>query len=206
MQWWFQVVRPMGCFMSIGALWSLEWWQARGQGGKDMEAGRAIIILLSHPDCLGQKYIPFKVYLAFSCPSYLMGREGALCSVQTILRLDEKQVYRVTKSRLQLKDSYSNSRSLTGFMTLSLRYVIYIYTYMCIYIYIYIYIYNLYCYSVTKSCPTLCDPMNCSTQAFPALYCLPGFAQTHVHWVSDAIQPSHPLSSPSPLTLNPSQH
>lgn len=91
-----------------------------------MEAGRARITLLSVPDCLGQKYIPFKAYLASPCPSYLMGREGALCSVQTILRLDEKQVYKITRSRLQIKDNYLNSRSITGFMTLSLRYVIYI--------------------------------------------------------------------------------
>ena len=60
--------------------------------------------------------------------------------------------------------------------------------------------------SVTHSRPTLCDPMNCSTPGFPVLHHLPEFAQTHVHWVSDAIQPSHPLSSPSPLALNLSQH
>ena len=61
------------------------------------------------------------------------------------------------------------------------------------------------CGSVTKSCPTLCSPMNCSTPGFPVLNYLPQFAQTHVHWVSDAIQPSHPLSPPS-LALNLSQH
>ena len=48
--------------------------------------------------------------------------------------------------------------------------------------------------------------MDCSMPSFPVLYYLPQFAQTHVHWVSDAIQPSHPLSSPSPLALNLSQH
>ena len=48
-------------------------------------------------------------------------------------------------------------------------------------------------------------PMNCSTSGFRILQCLPEFAQTHVHWVSDAIQPSHPLSPPSPA-LNLSQH
>ena len=52
-----------------------------------------------------------------------------------------------------------------------------------------------YC-SVTKSCPTLCDPMDCSTPGFPALHHLPEFAQPDVHWVSDAIQSSHPLSPP----------
>ena len=52
----------------------------------------------------------------------------------------------------------------------------------------------------------LCDPMNCSTPGFPVLHCLLELAQTHVCWVGDAIQPSHPLSSPSPPALNLSQH
>ena len=60
--------------------------------------------------------------------------------------------------------------------------------------------------SVAQSCPTLCDPMNRSTPGLPVHHQLPEFTQTHVHWVSDAIQPSHPLSSPSPPTPNPSQH
>ena len=60
--------------------------------------------------------------------------------------------------------------------------------------------------SVAKSCSTLCDPMDCSMPGFPVLHCLLEFAQTHVHWVSDAIQPSHPPSSPSPPALNLSQH
>ena len=51
-----------------------------------------------------------------------------------------------------------------------------------------------YCCSATKLCPTLCDPVDCSTSGFPVLHYLPEFAQTHVHWVSDAIQPSHPHS------------
>ena len=55
-------------------------------------------------------------------------------------------------------------------------------------------------------CPTLCDPMNCSTPGFPALHYLPEFVQTHTHWVSDAILPSLPLLSPSSLALNLSQH
>ena len=50
--------------------------------------------------------------------------------------------------------------------------------------------------SDTQSCPTLCDPMNCSTPGLPAHHQLPEFAQTHIHWVSDAIEPSHPLLSP----------
>ena len=60
--------------------------------------------------------------------------------------------------------------------------------------------------SVTQSCPTLCDPMNRSTRGLPVHHQLPEFTQTHVHWVSDAIQPPHPLSSPSPPAPNPSQH
>ena len=60
--------------------------------------------------------------------------------------------------------------------------------------------------SVTQLCPTLCDPVNCGTPGFPVHHQLQGFTQTHVHRVSDAIQPSHPLSSPSPPAPNPSQH
>src|SRR5574340_127548 len=59
---------------------------------------------------------------------------------------------------------------------------------------------------VTQSCPTLSDPMNCSTPGLPVHHHLPEFTQTHVHRVGDAIQPSHPLSSPSPPAPNPSQH
>ena len=60
--------------------------------------------------------------------------------------------------------------------------------------------------SVSQSCPTLCDPMNRSTPGLPVHHHLPEFTQTHVHWVGDAIQPSHPLSSPSPPALNLSRH
>ena len=60
--------------------------------------------------------------------------------------------------------------------------------------------------SVTQSCPTLWDPMNHSTPGLPVHHQLLEFTQTHVHRVSDAIQPSHPLSSPSPPAPNPSQH
>ena len=60
--------------------------------------------------------------------------------------------------------------------------------------------------SVAQSCPTLCDPMHRSTPGLPVHHQLPEFTQTHIHRVSDAIQPSHPLSSPSPLVPNPSQH
>ena len=60
--------------------------------------------------------------------------------------------------------------------------------------------------SVAQLCPTLCDPMIRSTPGLPVHHKLPEFTQTHVHRVGDAIQPCHPLSSPSAPALNPSQH
>ena len=63
----------------------------------------------------------------------------------------------------------------------------------------------LSCCSVTGLCLTLCNLMQCSTPGFPVHHQLPELAQTHVHWVGDAIQPSHPLSSPSPPALSLSQ-
>ena len=60
--------------------------------------------------------------------------------------------------------------------------------------------------SASQLCLTLCDSMDCSTLGLPVHRQLPEFTQIHVHWVSDAIQPSHPLSSPSPPTFNLSQH
>ena len=60
--------------------------------------------------------------------------------------------------------------------------------------------------SVTQSYPTLCDPVDCSTPGFPVHHQLPELAQTHVHQVCDAIQPSHPLLSPSPPAFNLSQN
>ena len=62
-----------------------------------------------------------------------------------------------------------------------------------------------YCCSVPQSCPTLFDPMDCSTPGFPVHH-LPELAQTHVHWVSDAIQPFHPLTTRSPPAFNISRH
>ena len=69
-------------------------------------------------------------------------------------------------------------------------------------------LFNLYAEfsSVAQSCPTLCNPMNCSMPGLPVHHQLLEFTQTHVHRVGDAIQPSHPLSSPSPPAPNPSQH
>ena len=61
------------------------------------------------------------------------------------------------------------------------------------------------CCSVTQLCLTLCNPVGCSKSGFPVLHHLLELAQTHVHRVSDAIQPSHPLSSPYPLVCNVSQ-
>ena len=60
--------------------------------------------------------------------------------------------------------------------------------------------------SVAQWCPTLCDPMDCSMPGFSIHHQLPEFTQPHVHWVSDAIHPSHPLSPPSPPAINLSQH
>ena len=62
------------------------------------------------------------------------------------------------------------------------------------------------CCSIDKLCPTLCDPMDCSTPGFPVLHYLPEFVQSHVCWVDDAIQPSHPLSLLSLPALSLSQH
>ena len=61
------------------------------------------------------------------------------------------------------------------------------------------------CCSVAQSCPTLCDPMDCSTPGFPVLHYFLEFTQTHVHWVSDDSQPSPPLLPPPPPALNLSQ-
>ena len=60
--------------------------------------------------------------------------------------------------------------------------------------------------SLAQSCLNLCNPMDCSMPGLPVHCQLPGFTQTHVHWVGDVIQPSHPLLSPSPPTFNLSQH
>ena len=60
--------------------------------------------------------------------------------------------------------------------------------------------------SVTQWCLTLCDPMDCGTPGLPVYHQLPEFTQTHVHWVSDIIQPPHPLLSPSPPTFDLSHH
>ena len=77
---------------------------------------------------------------------------------------------------------------------------------VCVCVYTYVYIYNIQFSSVNQLYLTLCNPMNRSTPGLPVHHQLPKFTQTHVHRVGDAIQPSHPLSSPSPPAPNPSQH
>ena len=62
------------------------------------------------------------------------------------------------------------------------------------------------CCSVAKLCLTLCDPMDCSIPGFPVLHCLLEFPQIHAHWVSDSIQPAHPLSTLCSPAFNLSQH
>ena len=89
-----------------------------------------------------------------------------------------------------------------------------IFTYICTYFYVtlffskntvcYINMYSVQFSSVAQSCPTLCDPMNPSTPGLPVHHQLLEFTQTHIHRVGDAIQPSHPLSSPSSPAPNPS--
>ena len=71
--------------------------------------------------------------------------------------------------------------------------------------YIYTMEYSVQFSSVTQSCPTLCNPMDCSMPGLPVHHQLPEFTQTHVHWVGDVIQPSPPLSAPSPA-FHLSQH
>ena len=80
----------------------------------------------------------------------------------------------------------------------------YVHIYIII-ICIYTYIYRISDQIIAQWCPTLCDPMNRSMPGLPVHHQLPEFTQTHIHQVSDAIQPSHPLSSPSPPAPNPSQ-
>ena len=69
-----------------------------------------------------------------------------------------------------------------------------------------LYVFHLSFSSVAQSCPTLCNPVDCSTPGLPVHQQLLEFTQTHVHWISNTIQPSHPLLYPSPPTFNLSQH
>ena len=79
--------------------------------------------------------------------------------------------------------------------------------YVCVCVCVCVYVCVCVCISsVAQSCPTLCNPMDCSTPGIPVHHQLLELTQTHVHRVGDAIQPSHPLSFPSPPTFNLSQH
>ena len=90
------------------------------------------------------------------------------------------------------------------FLNLSIHIILHIYLFLiCLFILI---VGSVQFSSVAQSCPTLCDPMSHSTPGLPVHHQLLEFTQTLVHQVSDAIQPSHPLSSPSPPAPNPSQH
>ena len=104
---------------------------------------------------------------------------------------------------VQLSQSCMTTGKSSDYMDLCLQSDIFVYIHIFIPLNIYTSI--QFC-SVTQSCPTLCNPRNHSTPGLPVHHQLPEFTQTHVHRVSDAIQPSHPLSSPSPPVPNPSQH
>ena len=70
---------------------------------------------------------------------------------------------------------------------------IWFYLFQCVFNFCYTHLFISFCYSVAKSCPTLWDPTYCNMPGFPVLHYLPEFPQIHVRWISDAIQPSHPL-------------
>ena len=87
-----------------------------------------------------------------------------------------------------------------------IMYMYIVYNMRTIYIYKHVCISSFQFSSVTQSCPTLCDPMNYSTSGLPVHHQLLKFTQTHVRWVGNAMQPSHPLSSPSPPAFILFQH
>ena len=114
----------------------------------------------------------------------------------------------LAKSRTWLKQLSRHARTIIAFAVIhnsawSPRTLTYVAKYQTIYVCINLLI---YCCSVVQSSSTLCDLMDCSTPDFPVLHHLPELAQTHAHRVGDAIQPSRPLSSPSPPAFNLSQH
>ena len=122
-----------------------------------------------------------------------------ICLAPYLPSLDTTDLHSITRISLHLPELYIHMESHNmysfsggqGYLT-SFRFI-----HVAVYIQI---------RSVAQLCPTLCDPMNRSTPGLPVHHQLSEFTQTHVHRVSDAIQPSHPLSSPSPLAPNPSQH
>ena len=125
--------------------------------------------------------------------SFSRGAPGLLHCRKILYHLSHRE-------HLKLTIWYSNS--IFGCISKKL----YIYTHTHTHTYISDQIRSVQFSSVAQSCPTLCDPMNRSTPGLPVQLQLSEFTQTHVHRVSDAIQPSHPLSSPSPLAPNPSKH
>ena len=111
-----------------------------------------------------------------------------------------------------LKLIHSFFREVLGYQkncSISTVFVLFVFVFQFIWIYHNLFIRSVsngYFSSVTQSCLTLCDTMNCSTPGLPVHRQLLEFTQTYLHWVGDAIQPSYPLSSPSPPALNLSQH
>ena len=110
-----------------------------------------------------------------------------------------------TVHQVSLSVGFSRQESWSGLWFTTLIYI-YIYTYTHIYIYTHTHTHTSIFSSVAQSCPTLCDPMNYSTPSLQVHHQLPELTQIHVHQVGNAIQLSHPLSSPSPPAPNPSQH
>ena len=99
-----------------------------------------------------------------------------------------------------LPDTASGGFAAPPKLKRSLVLLLLVFLFVCLFVF-----FQLCCWSVAQSCLTLCHPMNCSTPSFPVHHQLLELAQTHVHQVSDAIHPSHPLSSPSPPAFNLSQ-
>ena len=122
----------------------------------------------------------------------LPGFSGALCNQGTLSRGGERGVLGVGGRETRSPGRGVEGKKGSGFSSGSVEAVPRLF--------------KVCCCSVAKSCPTLCDPMDCSTPGFPVLHCLPEFAQIHVCWVGDAIQPSHSLPSSSPFACNLSQH
>ena len=114
-------------------------------------------------------------------------------------------IQRISSRNLNLLQSHMCSHSLIKVLCKSFLITHILFTYSCCPIVLDHAYLEIQFSSVEQSWPTLCDPMNCSTPGLPVHQQLPEFTQTHVHRVSDAIQPSHPLSSPSPAP-NPSQY
>ena len=110
---------------------------------------------------------------------------NAVCCSLLGTSMEHRQLTHPVKISAQFSVSHRNSYPMRGSVVLSRLHC---------------------CCSVTKSCPALCNHMDCSTPGFPVHHQLPEFAHTRIHSVDDAIQPSHPLPPPSPPAFNLSQH